>query len=480
MRPGTNVTVQSQLPPTTPPVDTGTWFVAGITSQGPISPRLCQSFAQWQTIYGARGTNPLLSDSVETYFGQGGSQVYTARTVGPSAISATIAILGASSAPSIQVTAIGPGAYANGLQVIVATVSGGYTITIEDSSSNILEVSNILVTVADAVAYGQTSSYVVVAANGTVVPTAGTYTLATGTDDAADITTTQYTASLALFTTDLGPGRVSVPGATTTAILSAVAAHCATAGPPGFRVGVGDLPDSNVAATLIGDATPITALGTQGRSMSLFTPWMDIAPVSGTAGTRGVPPSAFYAGLAAKSDGATGNPNLPIAGINGVLETAVNSHATFSDTDRQSLNTAGINVIKKIGGEYRIYGNVTVVNRISDPLYFQLSNVCLDMAVLAQAHGIQEEYMFSQIDGNGNDAAAYGGELTNMMSEWQTLGALFPNAAGVFFVVDTSPDVNTPVNEAQGILTATLAYARAPGAEQVNLGIVRSSAATGV
>jgi hypothetical protein len=476
MRPGTNVTIQNALPPTTPPVNTGTWFTAGVTSQGPVSPQLCQSFAQWQSVYGARGTNPILSDSVETYFAQGGSQVYTARTVGPAAISAFVLI----PTSSITVTAIGPGTYANGFKVIVATVTGGYTITIEDSNSNILEVSNTLVTVADAVAYGQTSSYVIVTANGTAAPTAGNYTLATGADDVASITTTQYANSLALFTTDLGPGRVSVPGITTTAVLSAVAAHCATAGPPGFRIGVGDLPDSNVAATLIGDVTPVTALGTQARYIGLLAPWMDIAPVSGTAGNRGVPPSAFYAGLAAKNDGNTGNPNLPIAGINGILETAVAAHATFSATDLQSLNTAGVNVIKKVAGTFRIYGNVTAVNRISDPLYFQLSNVCLDMAVLAKAHGIQEEYMFSQIDGNGNDAAAYGGELTNMMSEWQTLGALFPNSAGVFFEVDTASDVNTPVNEAQGILTATLAYARAPGAEQVNLGIVRASAATGV
>jgi hypothetical protein len=46
--------------------------------------------------------------------------------------------------------------------------------------------------------------------------------------------------------------------------------------------------------------------------------------------------------------------------------------------------------------------------------------------------------------------------------------------------VDTASDVNTPSTEALGELLATLAYSRAPGAEQVNLNIVRASAATGV
>jgi hypothetical protein len=133
-----------------------------------------------------------------------------------------------------------------------------------------------------------------------------------------------------------------------------------------------------------------------------------------------------------------------------------------------------------MAGGFRIYGNVTAVNRLSDPLYFMLSNVRLDMAIEAQANEIQETYMFSQLDGNGVDLADYGNDLGNMMTEWQTLGALFPNSQGVYYTVDTGVDVNTPTTESEGIEAATIAYARAPGAEQVNLNIVRASAATGV
>jgi hypothetical protein len=427
-------------------------------------------------VYGGRGTNPILSDSVETYFAQGGSRVITARTVGPAAAAATIPMPGAASAPSIQVTAIGPGTYANGWNVVVATVTGGYTITIEDASSNVLEVSNVLVTLADALAYGATSSYVKITATGTVVPVAGTGTLAGGVDDVASITTTQYQNALALFTSDLGPGQVSVPGVATSAVQTAIAAHCSQYG----RVGLADLVDTPTVATLTAAASTISALGSQARSVALFTPWLDIAPVAGTAGNRGVPPCAFVAGKMAKNDAATGNPNIPCAGVEGILETAVNAHATFVAIDRQTLNTAGINVIRPMVGGFRIYGNVTAVNRLSDPLYFMLSNIRLDMAIEAQANQIQEEYMFSQLDGNGVDLADYGNDLGNMMTEWQVLGALFPNSQGVYYTVDVGVDVNTPSSEAQGIEAATIAYARAPGAEQVNLNIVRASAATGV
>jgi hypothetical protein len=451
-------------------VNTGTWFVAGITKSGPVTPRTCTSFQQWQQIYGPRGTNPTTSDAVETYFAEGGSQVVTARVVGPAAAYATVVI----PTTSLVVTAIGPGTYANGYKVVV-TGTGPFTITIQDSNSNVLETSNSLASTADAVSYGQTSQYVTITASSSTLPTAGSYTLASGADDDASVSTTQYTAALALFTYDLGPGQVSCPGVTTSAVFTATAAHAAA----NNRIAYLDLPDSNVAATLTGDAAPVTALGTQARACALWTPWVDIQPATGGLGVRAVPPSAFAAGKAAAID-ALGNPNLAPAGINGILRTPVQLHATFTDADRQTLNTAGINVIRKMPADFRIYGNVTAVNRITDPLYFQLSNVRLDMAIVAQGQAIAETYVFSQIDGLGLDAAKFGGELVNLLTRYQTIGALFTGTDGVAFTVDVGPDVNPLSSEAQGILVATVGTVRSPGAEQVNLNIVRVSVAQGL
>lgn len=470
MRPGTNVAVQTQTPPLTPPINTGTWFVAGITAQGPIAPKTCSTFQQWQQLYGQRGTNPITSDAVETFFREGGSQVITARVVGPAAAFATITI----PTSSLVVTAIGPGTYANGYKAIV-TGAGPYTITIQDSSSNVLEVSNSLATTADAVAYGQTSQYVTITASSATLPTPGTYTLASGADDNASVTTTQYANALALFTYDLGPGQVSCPGVTTSAVQTALANHAAAFN----RVAYCDMADTGVVATLTGAATTITALGSVARVTALWAPWIDIQPVNGQTGLRAVPPSAFAAARAAVID-ALGNPNLAPAGINGILRSPTQVHNVFIDVDRQTLNTAGINLIRPMAGGFRIYSNVTAVNRLTDPLYYQLSNVRLDMAIVAQGQAIAEEFMFSQIDGLGLDAAAYGGELISMLTAYQTDGALFVGTDGLAFTVDTSPDVNTLPSEAQGILIATIGTVRSPGAEQVNLNIVRVSVAQGL
>jgi hypothetical protein len=484
MRPGTNTTIQSQLPPTTPPTNTGTWFVVGIAAQGPTTPQAATSPAQWQAIYGGRGSNPLLSDAVETYFAQGGSRVYTARVVGPAAIAASVDLMDAETptpAASCTISAIGPGAYANGWQIVIATATGGITVTVEDSTGKVLEESNVIATLADLEAYAEGSSLIAVTVTGTQLPAPGTFALASGDDDIANVVTAQYTAALAQFNWDLGPGQVSAPGVTTTAILTAVVDHAdASIGTAGSRVAYCELPDSDVAATLTGDASPIRSLGTAARRAALFTPWMDIAPATGTSGRRAVPPSAFAAGKAAFNDTTTGNPNQAAAGIRGILSTAVRAHATFSDADRETLNNAGINVIRPMAGGFRIYGNVTAVDRNTDPLYYQLANVRLDMAIEVQANAIQEEYMFSQIDGGGTDAADLGNELVNMLTNWLTLKALFIGANGTAFTVDTASDVNTPATAQEGELLATIAYCRSPGAEQVNLNIVRATVAQGV
>lgn len=483
MRPGTNTTIQSQLPPTTPPTDTGTWFIIGIAAQGPTTPQPATSLAQWQGIFGGRGSNPLLSDSVETYFAEGGSRVYTARVVGPAPKAAFVDLMDGEGTPaaSCTVSAIGPGAYANGWQIVVATSSDGITITVQDANGTILEESNDLTSLADLQAYAAGSSTIAVNVTGTQLPAAGTFALAGGDDDIANVTTQQYQDALAQFDWDLGPGQVSAPGVTTTAVITVVAQHAASSqGTAGSRVAYCDLPDTATATTLVGDASPIRALGTTARRCALWAPWQDIAPVTGTSGKRAVPPSAFAAGKAAANDTATGNPNQAAAGIRGILVSSINSHAKFTDAERESLNTAGVNVIRSMAGGFRIYGNVTAVDRNADPLYYQLSNVRLDMAVEVQADAIQEEYVFSEIDGAGIDAANFGNELANMLSAWQTLGALYVGANGLAYTVDTSADVNTPTTEGEGELIATIAYCRSPGAEQVNLNIVRSTVAQGV
>jgi hypothetical protein len=202
---------------------------------------------------------------------------------------------------------------------------------------------------------------------------------------------------------------------------------------------------------------------------------VDIPPVTGGSGLRPVPPSAIAAAAYAVID-TLGNPNQAAAGISGIVSGISDVRQQFLDLDRATLNLAGVNIIRPMAGGFRIYGFVTLVNRISDPLYYQLPNTRLDMYIRAHGEAIAETYFGSQIDGQGLDAARYGNDLSTMLGELYAIpggGALYGATAQAAFDVDTSSDVNTPLSESMGNLTATLAYRRSPGAEQVNLQIVR-------
>src|SRR4051794_31065699 len=110
MRPGTNVTTQTAPPDLNAAPTTGTWFVAGIASQGPTGAQLVNSFQQYQQVFGQRGVTPLLSDCLETFFAEGGSQAHVSRVVGPAATAANVLLKDGSNNPSVGVFAKGPGA----------------------------------------------------------------------------------------------------------------------------------------------------------------------------------------------------------------------------------------------------------------------------------------------------------------------------------------------------------------------------------
>lgn len=82
-----SVTVSSRADATssTPPVDTGTAFFAGITETGSITDAstLYRNFDQWTDEFGGRVTQSQIAyDSVEAYFAEGGSRLYFSRAYG--------------------------------------------------------------------------------------------------------------------------------------------------------------------------------------------------------------------------------------------------------------------------------------------------------------------------------------------------------------------------------------------------------------
>ena len=164
---------------------------------------------------------------------------------------------------------------------------------------------------------------------------------------------------------------------------------------------------------------------------------------------------------------------MPAAGDKGILQFAIGlSQADFGDTNRQTLNGYGVNVIRQMYGDQRIYGWRSLASPLNLPQWLDFGAVRLMMAITADALEIGEQFVFDVIDGAGHTIAAYGGALTAMLQGYYNSGQLYGDVASDAFNVDVGPSVNTPTTLQNNELHAVLAVRPSPMAELVYITIV--------
>lgn len=471
-RPNVEIDILTAPQPSSLVANSTTWFVAGLCDFGRTDkPILVTSINDFISKCGSRVTYSVLYDALDTYFREGGSQAYVARVVGPGATTGTHNFLDNSAGVSLVISAIGPGSTSANITVAVVAGSqvGSYQLQVLYNGT-VVEQSPDLLSQNDAVTWASANSnYIKVAVGAStnnpvnVVATA----LSAGSDDRANIVDAQWLAALNLFTSDYGPGQVSAPGRTTdtghTQLLDHAASH--------MRTALLDAPDSPTVATLTTSATNAKATG-NGQYGGMFAPWVVVPGVtSGT--TRTVPPSALVAGAIARSDPANG-PGAPAAGpINGLAQFASNVDQPAWDTPtRDTLNTAGVNVVRLIGGQVVIFGYRSLANPNLLPGWVGLGTVRYLQNLSYRSWQVGQQFMFALIDGQGQVISRYGSALTALLQGDWVLGEIYGATPDLAYKVDVSPAVNTPVNLSNNILSAVLEVRPSPMAELVKIQIV--------
>jgi hypothetical protein len=458
-----------------PPLDTATAFVGGLAERGPVDkPRFCTTLPQFEAIYGGEVSYGWLWWAAKLIPQEGGAGCWFQRVVGPAAKASTVKLTDGSK-NTLQVDAVSPGAWGDDIDVKTEVGGGNVTYTVVFKGVNV-EVSPALATNADAVAWALNSEYVRFTDLGGADPTAQTGNLAGGDDDRASITDEHRKAGQALFTDDLGPGQELFPGATTTVMHTALLVQSLARD----RAAVLDGADTHTVATHLAECATLRALGFPADAGSPFGPWPVVpGPAPGT--TKAVPPSIIEAAKMARRDLETfdpvigvGNPNEPAAGVHnnaGVSRTAVGlSQEAWTDTEREALNNAGFNVLRVLYGQVVTYGYRTLANPVTRPLNVWLSNRRLDMAILAKARAIGEEFNFRQIDGRGRMLNEFGAALAGrvLMPYWE-IGALFGDTPEDAFGTETGDQVNPPEQLEEGLVKAEIEAKRSPLAERVKL-----------
>lgn len=439
-RPGSVVSLLDTPSSVSIPTDTGTLFITGLTDRGPVTPLLVQSITDFVNKYGDRQTYSSLYDYLETFFREGGSRAYVERIVGASATKGVRNLLDTDSAVSLITTAIGPGAWSANYKIVVYVSGSTFGIKVTDTNGVVLEDSGYLDSQASAVTWSQGSNYIRITLGATaLLPIAMSATaMSAGGDDRSSIVDADWVTGQNYFTADLGPGQIAQCGRTSSTAHTQLTDHATLYS----RVALLDLTDSVTVGTLTG-ALPASHL----RNAAPWVPWAKIPALSGAAGSyRTVQMSAGIAGIIARNDPIIGV-NSTSAGKNGIFR-YINglSQPGWTDDQRQTLNTAGVNVVRSMLGGIRVYGWRSLADPVNDQMWLNFGNARLYMALSAELSLVAEGYMFEDI--NTENIGGFNAALSGVMMFHFNNGDLYGDTAEESFTVDTGPTVNTAATAA--------------------------------
>ena len=328
--------------PAVPGDKSGRFFIVGQTQKGPsTAPTVITSLAQYESVYGSRTVGPAMYDSAQLAFRCGASEIVVQRAVGPTPVKATISL----DSGKIVVTAKNPGAFANGWTA--AWTASGTTLTIVAGS---VTETYVGATSAALILAASVSQIITVTSSGTLPSSNVSATaLATGDDDFANVV---WASMLALLSPDLGPGAVAIPGLAYGTVGQAIATHCASAKRHGFVTAA-----AGASVSTLTSARTTIAAYTNSEYLDLVAPWV-VVP-DGAGATKTIDPTAFAAGVRATAKRVSAGESAA-AEVYARAVVDVTPEFQVNSTDWATLNSAGVSVVRTVGGYTRLYGYVMV------------------------------------------------------------------------------------------------------------------------
>jgi hypothetical protein len=475
-RPGVDVNIMDEPVQAEANLDPSQGFMAGNTERGRVG--MCQSFTEFKKKYGGRNSDTMhLYDAARGFFEEsGGATLYISPINGDTAAESE-ADLGT----FLHVNARGAGLWGDDIEVkTIAPTSmteqamGGVVYQVNyGTAPDVVEVerSPALITIDQAIDWSERmSSYVIFSpytgVGGTDTPTAGaTAELTGGVDDPWDmVDDTVLAPALEQFPYELGPGQVQVPGSTEVGTCAAVAQHTLDT----YRVGLFDLPDDpdpNDMALTLGQCYDFPGI----RNMLGVGPFVSY-PHETSPATILIPPSGVQSGIIARCD-KLGDPALSAAGVDGYSARALGLSQSFADGDREELNGLGASLYKEVYGQVRMYGYRTMAGpNETNWLFFQESRVI--MMIAHEANAVLEEFVLKTMDGKKHILSRVNTALTGVCSRFWVAGALYGEAAGDAFRIDTESP-NSLVTMANGELHANILLKTSKLAEWIVLNLVK-------
>lgn len=476
-------------------------FVGTAKQGGPTQPTLISSFAQYVSVFGGFGdTSDLLPFAVYQYFNNGGTGCYIVRAVASDAVAASVTIQDteATPEPTLKITAISPGAWGDNIYVdIVADTAGAgrfdlivyvggntaqfakerfVNVSLDPADSrNAQALINSPVTGSQ---YINITSLLTTAYQSTHGPAPQTGTALTGgSDGVATVDLVGATERLAILTDNLV---VNLPGVSDSTTLNSLITWAQTQGNiflvvDGAKAASTDN-EASYAATLIGMASGAGSL-TATSHAAVYGPWLIVNDPATLANgsARLLPPGGTVMGQYANTD-ATRGVQKPPAGIGTVLRGVLDLQFRFTSADQDSLNVAGINVIKSQPGSGFIINGARTLSPGMPDRYISIRR-----SLMMIEKGLNDALQFVAFEPNDEILWSTASSVATsfLMNQFQAgvLSGATPDQA--FFVTCDSSN-NTPTSVQNGMVNVTVGVAVQSPAEfiVINLGLFSGTSTT--
>jgi phage tail sheath protein FI len=427
-------------------------FVVGLAERGPVGEAVpVQSLTEFESIFGGYVAHSFLHPTVETFFEEGGTQVYVSRAVGATATVGELVLENEDEDELVVIKAAGPGSWSLEVSVEVVPVdlgAGLFTVVIR-YDGDIIYTTGTVSSPAQAVGRINSSSvasrYVVAELGESAgVPLVSQAlaeiedtALSAGSEDLDGVDDAVLISALSVFNDSLGAGAVAIPDGETATYLDSIggpatdydgtlksdfevsAALIAHANANNriaiLHCGVADTADNAIDKS--DDLKVLEGL----EHAAIYFPWVTV-PTSTNGLSRTIPPDGYVAAKRAQAHN-QGGAHIPAAGLISnsrfVSGTALDINKTVGD----SLDSKNINAIRIIQNSVRVYGARSLSIDTENFRYITTQEIINHVVVESQR--TLEDLVFGVIDGRDTIFSAITSRLIAILAPLREQGALF-------------------------------------------------------
>jgi len=479
--PGVVVTTAVRTGPSSANVTpSASFFVVGQTERGPSDEAvLVTSIADFEEKFGNYVSYGYVHPQVQTYFEEGGAQVYVSRVVGASATVGTLDIDNTAAGTAMTLTAVGAGDWSENLKAQIVSAGAGFAVRLflEESGVDTLvynsgECASATVAVNKINTSPLASSYCTAAVGtGTPATMGAAEAFSAGDDDRAAIVTADYVDALDLFLDTFGSGAVAIPGQNGSTIWDAMIDHCNT----NHRIALCGFAEAETSANAI---TEVAAYADAANSehAAFFYPWVQIERAQNVL--MYISPEGYVAAKRAAAQNTVG-PWQPYAGLRSEASFVIGPKTAISKAVGDDLDEGRVNALRVINGRVRIYGARSASNDEVNFRYITAQEMLNYVVVEAQAQ--LEDLVFSTIDGRQTLFSNVKSRLTNLLDPIRVAGGLYEAFDNTGRRIDYgySVVVNEAINPvsqlAGGLIRAKIGIRVSSVGDQIEVAVTKSN-----